>query len=195
MSVLAAGPPIFDRAGQVFAYQLLLRPDSSAPVRAGPRDTIPLREFAAPADGRPTFIRFTRDALLAGLPALLPTDSVIVGIPEQIGADQDVFDACERLRQRGCRLALAGFLSSDRPSGLLRLADFVKVDFRAAGARTRELLARILARRGVQVIATGVETEGDFREARELGYDGFQGGLFAGPGALDATSTRPPRPR
>ena len=202
MSLLATRQPIFNRTGQVLAHELLFGADLDRLIRANRHDRASLKAIADTilsrgleplANGEQAFIRLGRDALLAGLGTLLPAD-VIVEISDRIEADRQVIEACERLRRSGYRLALNDFLSSPRPNGLLRFADVVKIDFRSASPRTRELLARILVRKGLQLIAAGIETDWDHREALELGYAGLQGSFFEKRRLISAAEIPPPRP-
>ena len=203
MSLLATRRPIFNRTGQVLAYELLFGADLDRLIRANRHDrasletiadTILSRGLEPLANGEQAFLGFSRDALLAGLATLLPADVIVVEISDRIQADRQVIEACEHLRRSGYRLALDDFLSSPRPSGLLRVADVVKIDFRSASPRTRELLARILVRKGLQLIAAGIETDWDHREALGLGYAGLQGSFFEKPRFVSVAEIPPPRP-
>jgi len=55
------------------------------------------------------------------------------------------------------------------------LADIVKVDFSKTSACTRHHIARTLRRPSMKMLAEKVETEKEFRQALDSGYEYFQG--------------------
>ena len=189
--VYIARQAVFDSDRRVVGYELL--------HRSGPTNRFPAEVDAVTATarvlsdslfhealgsltaGRPAFVNFDRDALLGGYATLLPAASTVVELLEDVDADEQVVAACRRLREQGYRLALDDVKALDDRADLFALADIVKVDFRAADGPTRRLLARRVAEVGSTLLAEKVETDAEFRQAAELGYELFQGYFLAEP--------------
>ena len=101
-------------------------------------DTLSLVGFGVLCDGRLAFINCTHQMLLTDYFALLPPDDVVVEIQETVPADEDVIQACQRLKQGGYSIALDNFVPDDSREALVPYADFIKVDvkkFHAARVR------------------------------------------------------------
>lgn len=187
---LIARQPIFDRRRRVFGYELLCRdivPDRFAdqdPDRATSRvivESMGQDGESGLAAGRPAFLNATRTALVQDHFTVLPPDRFIIEVLETVEPDDDVIAAVRRLKERGFRIALDDFVDSPRMLPLVRLADFIKVDFLAT---PRTELSELLKRHGddhKRWIAEKLETHEEFALARDLGYHLFQGYFFARP--------------
>jgi len=104
----------------------------------------------------------------------------VAEILENVGADEDLLDACRALRDRGYRLALDDFTVPEKVEALTSIADFLKVDFRATSVeQQRDAATRFKGKVGL--LAEKVETQEEFRCARDMGYEYFQGFFFARP--------------
>jgi c-di-GMP-related signal transduction protein len=123
---------------------------------------------------RPVSLNCTRDTLMSGLPALLPS-SAILEIPEQVEPDEEALLACRSLKAAGYRIALDDFASPEKMEPFLELADFIKVDFHHSGRRERAGMLRRLKLTAATLIAEQIECEEDFRQAVEEGFALFQG--------------------
>jgi EAL and modified HD-GYP domain-containing signal transduction protein len=189
--LFVARQPIFTRKSGVFGYELLFRSgaenvfgaedgnQATAELISGDILTFGLEQLSG---GKPAFINFTRELLLGDYYTLLPRGTV-VELLEDIEPDDDVLNACRRLKAGGYRLALDDLSSTDGYGALLDVADIVKVDFRLVPPARREPLTQELrsGRGRAQLLAEKVETPAEFSEAMELGYDYFQGYFFSRP--------------
>lgn len=189
-----ARQPIFTARVEVQAYELLFRdsPRNEFPAIAGNQATaelisgsmlmLGLDQITA---GRPAYINFTRDLLVGDTFELLSPETTVVELLEDIDIDEQVLNACRRLKSDGYGLALDDLVSVDGYEQLLDLVDVVKVDFtRVTGARRGALadeLRRWPRRTRMQLLAEKVETQADFDEALKLGYDLFQGHFLSRP--------------
>ncbi len=188
-----ARQPIFDRQGEVFAYELLFRSgtensyDGSRPEMATSRvivDNLLMMDLESLLGGKPAFINATREALVQDHMTILPPEKTVVEIVETIPPTRDVMDACSRLKAAGYRIALDDF--SDSPDSRLFLpsADFVKVDFLASDAEAQARMMKTYGRAARAFVAEKLETPESFRTASELGYRYFQGYFFSRPAIL-----------
>ena len=190
LDLFVARQPIFTSTRKVFGYELLYRagPVAQAEVDDAVDASISVMYASlfgmgldALADGKQIFVNFSRDGLLRGLPAALPSETTVVEVLEDVEPTDEVVAACSRLRSQGYLIALDDFTPRSGLQRLLDVADIVKVDFLETTPGERRPLARELAERGVHLLAETVETEAEFEEALESGYLSFQGYFFARP--------------
>ena len=198
MELLVARQPIFDAQMHVFGYEMLFRSSSLNEFDGTEGNTATARVISAvfgsaetdQLTGRKnTFINFPRKMLLEGTASILPPQQTVAEILENVGADEDLLDACRALRGRGYRLALDDFTVPEKVEALTSIADFLKVDFRATSV-AQQMDAATRFKGKVQLLAEKVETQEEFRRARDLGYEYFQGFFFARP-AMSSTRQIP----
>ena len=189
MELLVARQPIFDAQMRVFGYEMLFRSSSlnqfdGTEENAATAQVISAVFGSAETDEltgrRNTFINFPQKMLLDGTASILPPQQTVVEILENVEADEDLLEACRRLRGRGYRLALDDFTVPEKVENLVSLADFLKVDFRATSlAQQADAATRFKGKVGL--LAEKVETQEEFHRARDMGYEYFQGFFFARP--------------
>lgn len=187
-----ARQPILTASEDVCGYELFFR-ESHQDRRANfdlesatctTIDSLILIGLDVLCDGHPAFINCTHDMLLKDYFGLLPPHQIVVEVQENVPADQDVLDACQRLRGLGYRIALDNFVVNDSRLPLLPHANFIKVDFQKLSPNER---TAVVARRGkaqCHLLAQKVETRQDFVTARKEGFDHFQGYFFRRPQTL-----------
>ena len=183
--------PILDAQRHLYGYELLYRAGQTTAFSGDPdqatREVIDQWLLLIP-DANPTasFVNCTRSALTEGLVTLLPPESTVLEILEDIDPDPQLIDCCLALRRRGYRFALDGFLPQPSRAPFLRFADFVKVDFQAADYQLRREVYAMAAGTGAHLIAEKVETDIQLRIAISEGCTLFQGYFFAQPVLLSS---------
>ena len=178
---------IFDCNKKVYGYELLFRSgwencfrgDTDEATRMMIADGA-LYGFHELTHGAPTFVNCTHESLVNGLVTLLP-NSTVLEIVETIVADEEVLEACARYKKLGYKLALDDFRMSEAMEGLLKLADYIKVDFRLSDAKERAEIMALLKGTNATLLAEKVETEQEFQAAVEEGFTLFQGYFFCHP--------------
>lgn len=185
-----ARQPIFDVRLKVYAYELLFRSgldnyfshhdgdQASASIIV---NSLLLFGMETMTGGSKAFINFTRKLLIDGSATLLPKQITVVEILEDVEPDDAIVAACQKLKHQGFTLALDDFVAAPKFEPLIKIADFVKVDFLDTSPEQRAVLAKDLVPRGVKLLAEKVETQEEMHEARDLGYTYFQGYFFAKP--------------
>jgi c-di-GMP-related signal transduction protein len=115
---------------------------------------------------------------------MLPKDRVVLEILESVAMDDEVRNACRRLKNAGYLLALDDF--EDRPDWkpLVAMADFIKVDLLATPPADQLRLAQTYLPMNIHMLAEKVETYDDFNRTRAWGYAYFQGYFFSKPEML-----------
>ena len=168
--VFVARQPIFDRHRHVYAYELLFRSGLKNAFGGMDPDRASIKVIADGfirfglqrlTGGKRAFINFTRDTLVKGYATLLPKDSIVVEILEDVEQDREVFDACRELKQRGYVIALDDVICDDWDNPLVGFADIIKVDFRASNDRTKAALPGLMAARKIKaLVSTKVRPRG-----------------------------------
>jgi len=184
-----ARQPIVDRDEKVFGYELLFRDglenaftgsDADAASRAT-LDSSLLLGLDVLCDGRRAFVNCTKDTLIKGLVTLLPAQSTVVEVLENVPPDPDVMGACQRLKEAGYMIALDDYVTGDPREPLADMADIIKVDLKLT---TLEQRAELIKRHGPwrsRMLAEKVETHSEFAAARDQGFVYFQGYFFRRP--------------
>jgi len=178
---------IFDRKREVYGYELLFRSgwdncfrvDSDDATRKMIADGA-LYGFQELTKGAPSFVNCTRESLVNGLVTLLP-ESTVLEILETVDGDDEVVEACAKYKEMGYKLALDDFQMRDGLSGLVALADYIKIDFRLSDEKERRAIRVSLRDSKAVLIAEKVETEEEFQTALEEGFTLFQGYFFCRP--------------
>lgn len=190
-----ARQPILDRQKQIFGYEFLYRPTIenrfgvSSPVESDSAtrlmvDNSILYDFEPLSARGKTFLNCTREALTSGLVTLLPARSTVLEILEDIEPDNEVLEACRRLRALGYQFSLDDFVPRRGLEQFLPYADYIKIDFRLSNASQRAETRRLLQGCDARLIAEKVEEHEEFGIAVKEGFDLFQGYFFCRPDVL-----------
>jgi len=130
--------------------------------------------------GLPAFINCTAETLTEALVDVLPTTAVLE-ILETVEPTPNLIATCRNLKAQGYRLALDDFVWEPKFEPLVELADYIKVDFVLTGPEQRRKLFQRLRNRSIAMLAEKVETQEEYRQAREEGFTLFQGYYFCRP--------------
>jgi c-di-GMP-related signal transduction protein len=187
-----ARQPILNRARELFAYELLFRDGLQNScdgldlelASTSVLDTSFLIGFEKITAGHRMFINCPRDFLLRDYISLFPPNSAVVEILETIKPDQEVIDACKRLKQAGYTIALDDFVDSPDQAPLVALADIIKVDFRLTDRKEQHAIVSRHAGKKIRMLAEKVETQEEYAAGMEMGYSLFQGYFFCRPEML-----------
>ena len=189
MDVYIARQPVFDRNMNVFGYELLYRNNmnnfyegtddnkSTAELINNAFLTMHIDELT---DGTKAFINFSQKMLIEEIPLLLPVDSVVVEILENVEINENVIKACKKLRESGYIIALDDFVINESYLPLMEIAHIVKIEFSAVNyIKQRELIKQY--KNKIKFLAEKVETREEYKLAMDMGYDYFQGYFFSKP--------------
>ncbi len=190
----AARLPILTRDERVFGYKLLFRaglnncfPQVEGDVASrGVIDMSSLIGLTTLSNNLPAFIVTTREILIGEYLTLLPPDKVIAEIPDSVAMDGDVVNACKKLKESGCGIALSNFRNSDPREELEEIADYVKIDMKGPMLAEISGLTQRFRTRGPRLIAEKVETRDDFEFAKNEGFSYFEGYFFRKPEMMRA---------
>jgi c-di-GMP-related signal transduction protein len=140
---------------------------------------------------KPAFVNFDRELLLGELAGLLLPGRIVIEVLETVTPDTEVVARCRDLRKQGFKIALDDVTDFEKVGELITVADFVKVDFRAADPLQQERLARQAIKQSICLLAEKVETAAEFERAVKLGYTLAQGYFFARPKIIPGNNIPP----
>lgn len=184
-----ARQPILDSCEHVIGYELLFRDGSAGFLTAINSDRASMTTMdsslllgaSSLTGGKRAFVNCTRELLVSGLVTLLPSDLSVLEILEDVEPDEEVLQACRKLRSQGYALAMDDFIARHSGSPFLDLVKYVKVDIRSTSRDEQQEIARELGRRPLTLIAEKVETREEFEFVSSVGYRCFQGYFFCRP--------------
>jgi c-di-GMP-related signal transduction protein len=178
--------PILDAERRLFGYELLYREGKTDHFSGDPehatREVVDHWLMLIP-DHRQgaAFVNCTRNAIVDGLVTLLPPESTVLEILEDIDPDPALIDACLTLKSKGYRFALDGFLPRPSRAPFLALADFIKVDFMTADFLVRREIYALASGTPARLVAEKIESDAQLRIAIAEGCSLFQGYFFSQP--------------
>lgn len=193
MEAFVARQPIFTRAKEIYAYELLYRDNlenrfheingdvATTDVIVNSFINIGIDELS---NGKPCFVNFTENLLHQRLPTYFQPNEVVVEILESVELNQELLDICKELKDKGYQIALDDFiLHKENPITypLLDLANIIKIDFRDSTVRMRRIMEHFSRKYDFKLLAEKIETAEEFESAVHSGYDYFQGFYFSKP--------------
>jgi c-di-GMP-related signal transduction protein len=191
MDAHVARQPIFDIRKKISGYELLFRdqtarynPDVDGDVATS--TVLANSYFSIGMDSlignKKSFINFTQSLLLQKYPLLLPKESTVIEILENVQPTPKLVNACREMAQAGYTFALDDFTYTPELQPLIELAHIIKFDFRLSSIETIQgYLQKIQRRDNLILLAEKIETHGEFNQALEMGFDLFQGFFFCKP--------------
>jgi EAL and modified HD-GYP domain-containing signal transduction protein len=186
--------PIFDADTKVFGYELFFRSgiEKSFEEIDGDHATSSIISnsflsagVANITGGSRAFINFTRKFILGDYAQILPKDKLVIEISKDIEVDAMLLDAIKRIKGSGYSIALNDFDASGLQNPIVEMADIIKVDFLKNTPIKQQFIARRLSSKGIDLVADKVETYEKYYEAKEKGYNLFQGHFFCKPSLVE----------
>lgn len=191
MDTHVARQPIFDQRKKISGYELLFRDQTAKynPAIDGDIATSTVLSNSYFSIGmeslvgdKRSFINFTESLLLQQFPLLLPKESTVIEILEDVNPTAELVAACREMSQKGYQLALDDFTYTPQLQPLIELANIIKFDFRLSPPdEIQSYLNKIERRDKFIILAEKVETYDEFKNAIDMGFDLFQGFFFCKP--------------
>ncbi|WP_240702362.1 EAL and HDOD domain-containing protein [Trinickia terrae] len=144
--------------------------------------------------GHKGYLNASRAMLLADAITLIRPDRFVFELPPDIEVDAALLGRIVQLHAKRYRFVLDEVVLPDATfAKLLPYVESVKVDFSRCSPELLPKLAKVLKSAGKLLIAMKIESKEAFEEAKELGFDLFQGYFFARPQMLTARRASAPR--
>ena len=195
MDIFVARQPVFTRKKKILGYELLFRlsldnvfPDidgstATSGVLSNTFFSFGLNDILS---GKPGLINFTQDLITKQTPLLFPKEHIIIEVLENIEPKPEIIDALKAFKSNGFRIALDDFVYDQKFDEMIQLCDFIKFDIMATPLDT---LGPVLSRiekelNHITLLCEKVETYEEFEQAKEMGFELFQGYFFSKPEVL-----------
>jgi len=187
---------IFDSNSTLYGYELLFRSGTENAFCGDSEDATnqtidSCLSMVTCSSSKNLFINCTRNALVHMSVKLLPSHRVVLEVLETVSAEPMLVKACKELKQCGFRIALDDFSVDDTKDGLLDIADYVKIDFRASDAAARQEIYKMFRGKNTIFLAEKVETEAEAVVAKAEGNTLFQGYFHARPEIISEAQISP----
>lgn len=196
MNVYMTRQPIFDRDGNVFAYELLYRINGETTAHnviskdAPPAKTVLGLDLKDIVGGARAYINFESDLLVRGEARNISPEALVVEVLEKQLDDELVLNEIQHLKERGYLIALTGRGDPDAISELLSNCDLVRIDIKQP-QKTVEKMAYVCRYSNKLMLAENVETQPDFEYAKKLGCTYMRGYYFAHPFTNSESGIKP----
>ncbi|WP_022666944.1 EAL and HDOD domain-containing protein [Desulfospira joergensenii] len=194
MDIYVARQPVFTADKKIFSYELLFRlgfenvfPDVDGDTATSNVLTNTFFSFGLDEilGGKPGLINFTRELILQRIPLFFPKEHIIIEVLEDIEPEPEVIQALQEFKEQGFRIALDDFVYHEKFKPMLELCDIIKFDLMMTPLDTLgPLVERLKAVYPVTLLAEKIETHQKFVQARDMGFELFQGYFFARPEIL-----------
>ena len=197
MQAFVARQPILNRRNLTVGFELLHRDGPENIFPKGVEESVATSRLMSSTlfnegigyftMGKPALINFGYDAIVKGLPGLLPPERVVIEILENAEPDHFLYGACKDLVRNGYKLALDDFVLSKPWQRFLPLVKMVKFDIQKTPLESLHKVLNVFRNssnknvRGIKLLAERIETAEEYNLAREMGFDYFQGYYFSRP--------------
>lgn len=190
MDSYIAKQPIIDAAENTVAYELLFRDSLSnrfPAVNADIATTKLVTEHLVNArlvellENKPLFINFTEQSLLNELPMQLINQPIVIEILENVTPSDAILEVIKDLKQNGFTIALDDFIYNDSWLRFLPFIDIIKFDISLTSFDEINALLPLIKSHNIKVLIEKIENEMQFKQAKALNSDYFQGYYFAPP--------------
>jgi c-di-GMP-related signal transduction protein len=197
--LLLARQAIFNKKGEVCAYELLYRSgeyltaqiNALDPLHGDTATSFVIAQFFTNMDindliGEKTaYINFTYNHIIQQLPSLLPKNRIVIEVLETVVMDTLLLQCLSKLRDEGYIIALDDFIYQEELIPLMNLAHIIKVDvLHLSKTQIEEQLIPLRTHFKGKLLAEKIENNDQLNTCMELGFDYFQGFFLNKPDAL-----------
>jgi EAL and modified HD-GYP domain-containing signal transduction protein len=188
--VMVARQPIYNDRMGVYGYELLFRSSRSTPV--GLRPTEATAQVLAT-----TLLNFGLDELVLRRKAIinvtrafldimsdiqLPTEQVVLDIPDNIAVDDKLVEKLRELGGKGYAISVGGLANLNDLQRLFPYASIFRIDVHQVNIKQLDALVKYLRRyEHLSLQAIKIETMEDYRFYCDRGFDLFQGYFLSKP--------------
>jgi c-di-GMP phosphodiesterase len=194
-----ARQPIYDRALNVFAYELLYRDDTQNRAEFINGDTATTQVIVNTfleigienmmGGAQLAFINMTRPFLLETYPMPFPKEQVVLELLESVVIDDEIIAACRRLAAAGYTIAMDDFVYNESLKPLLDIIHIIKLDVLALGMEETRRHVELLKPFKLKLLAEKIETHDIFEQCKALDFNYYQGYFLARPNLIKQQRT------
>ncbi len=136
------------------------------------------------SNGKKIFMNFTRDLLKNEIVNFLAKDNLGIEISEDIDYDANLISNIVKLKDEGALIILNDLNPYKPNTTLIKYADILKLDFNKFKEKEHTLIINLLKNKynkNLKFMAENINEHEQFDQAKECGYDYFQGIFFTKP--------------
>lgn len=194
-----ARQPIFDNSMKIYGYELLYRENeksttfgnvSSKKATANVLGNLFEIGIDNITDGQKAFINFDYEFLLSDVIELINPDKLIIEVLEDIKVDDRLMKRLIELQEKGYQIALDDFVENYDNYPIVHITNIIKYDIIATPLNTIAVEVKTAIREGKTVLAEKIETEEEYKRAKEMGFDLFQGYFFKKPSIIGQSNNK-----
>jgi c-di-GMP-related signal transduction protein len=190
---------IYDRALNVYGYELLFRSNNQSNIYDGVSS---LQSSASVLSGlfesginqlvddKLAFINFDADLIQSDAIELIGANRLVIELLEDIIIDEKLISRLKLLQEKGHIIALDDFVEDYSSYPLVQYANIIKFDLIATPLGTICSEVNKALHNKKILLAEKIETEEEFKKAKKMGFHLFQGYFFNKPSLVD-NSTSP----
>jgi len=194
-----ARQPILDSNRKTFGYELLFRD--------GPKNTFPeidpdkatsrllsdhfLSTHYQTLGKHIGFVNFPYQSLINKVPTLFPSDSMVVEVLEDCKPTPELLHAIRDMCRLGYQIALDDFVPSKEWQAFLPYISIIKFDIHIVSIAKAAIFINRLKGSKIKFLAEKVETYEEFEQAKNAGFDYFQGYFFSKPEIIQQKALEP----
>ena len=186
---IAARKPVLDTNQEVFAYEIVFKniikgkdlTKASNLFAEEISDDIEFFEKSNLADGKKIFIHFNAELLQSEVPQLLSKAKLGIEVTDDLNFENQIKNNIKKLREMGSLLILNQLEAAPAENELYNYADIIKIDYKKASkAEHKSFIEKIRSQSPgeVKFLAQNIDEHHQFNEAKEIGFDYFQGIFF-----------------
>ncbi len=182
---------VYDRSGDVVAYELLFRdaPDAQQATARGSYATSQVIVAAFTEFGirelvgdKTCFVNLTREFLVGDLPLPFEPHQAGLEIMADVEVDDEVLAGVAVLDAKGHAIAVDAFVVGQRREALLPYASYAKIDLLSADPVDVQATVEVCREYPrIKLVAQRLEDDELLGLARELGFELFQGNVLGRP--------------
>jgi EAL and modified HD-GYP domain-containing signal transduction protein len=183
--------PVFNRSLDVVAYEVVLGDGSIEEIEIEDGRVVVNTgtdlDLAAISDDKPVQLPVSAGILEQGLPAELDPEKIMLVLGAGIDASEQTVAALERLRSSGYRIVLGDWVTNTQLHPLVRLAHVVKINVDGTAGPIVAKQIALLRTAGVELMAEGVASYDELRNATKAGFTQFEGSFLSRPDGFRKT--------
>ena len=193
MDIFIARQPIFTPKEKVYGYEILYRESSenkfkdTEPDKATTNVLLNTFESFGPqiiTNEKLAFINFTESLLKENIADLFPKEYLVVELKLSTLQKEDNFNHLDNLKKNNYKISIDNFHLDFNEALITKYADILKIDFYKFEKDDIVKIANTFKNKNVKLLAEKLETQEDFKLAKNLGFDLFQGYFFKKPEIL-----------
>jgi len=191
LPVLMARQPIYTKSQDVAAYELLYRDEQGNFIQGLKDDEATLAVLinsysSVNANNQnenvPFFLKVTDEILLSNQLPDLPRHMFVLQLLAHTDVTPALISRLQELAKQGYRLALSGFDPADTKFyPLLKVIHVLKLDIQLIGLHRIPNLVKKLKPFNLELLADKVETQDEFRQCLEMGFELYMGYFLSKP--------------